>query len=270
MVSALTSGAVTTSWSTTQPGGSSDYDVAYDIWFNQTPTTTGQPNGSELMVWLNHNGSVQPFGSEVASNVALDGTNYNIWEGTQSSWNTVTYEMTTPAASVTNLDIGALTQDMVSRGYTQSSYYLIDVEAGFELWQGGAGLKTNSFSVTLDGSPAGPRRLRHPVVQPRSTRRRRLLRHVLGGEQLAGRLPGAGRGHEHRIGPAEQLAARLDFPRRPGDRQPLERRLRPVRQQRDRDEPVVQRHARTRRQHDGRLHRHPGGQQRRAVGRVLQ
>jgi hypothetical protein len=153
-VSALTSGAVTTSWSTTQPGGSSDYDVAYDIWFNQTPTTTGQPDGTELMVWLNHNGPVQPFGSEVASNVGVDGTNYNIWEGTQSSWNTVTYEMTTPATSVTNLDIGALTQDMVSRGYTQSSYYLIDVEAGFELWQGGAGLKTNSFSVTLNGSPA--------------------------------------------------------------------------------------------------------------------
>jgi hypothetical protein len=156
VVSSLTSGSVTTSWSTTQPGGSSAYDVAYDIWFNQTPTTTGQPNGSELMVWLNHNGSVQPFGSEVASNVGLDGHNYNIWEGTQSSWNTVTYEMTSPATSVSNLDIGSLAQDMVNRGYTKSSWYLIDVEAGFELWQGGAGLKTNSFSVTVNGSPAGP------------------------------------------------------------------------------------------------------------------
>ena len=58
----LTTGKVTTSWSTTQPGGSA-YDVAYDIWFNQTPTTSGQPNGTELMVWLNHNGPVQPFGS---------------------------------------------------------------------------------------------------------------------------------------------------------------------------------------------------------------
>jgi hypothetical protein len=155
-ISSLTSGSVTTSWSTTQPGGSSAYDVAYDIWFNQTPTTTGQPNGSELMVWLNHNGSVQPFGSEVASNVGLDGHTYNIWEGAQSSWDTVTYEMTSPATSVSNLDIGSLAQDMVNRGYTQSSWYLIDVEAGFELWQGGAGLTTNSFSVTVNGSPAGP------------------------------------------------------------------------------------------------------------------
>src|SRR6516165_5614326 len=54
-VSSLATGKVTTSWSTTQPGGSSNaYDVAYDIWFNQTPTTSGQPNGTEIMVWLNH------------------------------------------------------------------------------------------------------------------------------------------------------------------------------------------------------------------------
>jgi cellulose 1,4-beta-cellobiosidase len=151
-VSALTPGKVTTSWSTTQPGGSANaYDVAYDIWFNQTPTTSGQPNGTELMVWLNHNGSVQPFGSEVASNVSIGGHTYNIWYGTQSSWDTVTYDMTTANTSVSGLDVGTLTQDAVSRGYTNSSWYLIDVEAGFELWQGGAGLATNSYSVNISG-----------------------------------------------------------------------------------------------------------------------
>jgi len=154
-VSALTAGKVTTSWSTTQTG-SGAYDVAYDIWYNQTPTTTGQPNGTEMMVWLNHNGSVQPFGSEVASNVSIGGHTYNIWYGTQSSWDTVSYEMTSGTTSVSNLDVGTLTQDMVSRGYTQSSWYLIDVEAGFELWQGGAGLATNSFSVNVNGASPSP------------------------------------------------------------------------------------------------------------------
>jgi hypothetical protein len=38
-VSNLTPGTATTSWSTTQTG-SGAYDVAYDIWFNQTPTTS--------------------------------------------------------------------------------------------------------------------------------------------------------------------------------------------------------------------------------------
>ena len=156
-VSNLTTGKVTTSWSTSQPGGSSNaYDVAYDIWINQTPTTSGQPNGTEIMVWLNHNGSVQPFGSEVASNVSLGGHTYNIWYGTQSSWDTVTYDMTSGSTSVSNLDVGTLAQDSVSRGYTKSSWYLIDVEAGFELWQGGAGLATNSFSVAINGSGPSP------------------------------------------------------------------------------------------------------------------
>jgi hypothetical protein len=155
-VSDLTAGKVTTSWSTTQPGGSSAYDVAYDIWFNQTPTTTGQPDCTEMMVWLNHNGSVQPFGSEVASNVSLGGHTYNVWYGTQSSWDTVTYDMTSGTTSVSNLDVGTLAQDMLSRGYTSSSCYLIDVEAGFELWQGGAGLETNSFSVNINGSSPTP------------------------------------------------------------------------------------------------------------------
>ena len=156
-VSSLTTGKVTTSWSTTQPGGSAnDYDVAYDIWVNQTPTTSGQPNGTEIMVWLNHNGSVQPYGSEVASNVSLGGHTYNIWYGTQSSWDTVTYDMTSGSTSVSNLDVGTLAQDSVSRGYTKSTWYLIDVEAGFELWQGGAGLATNSFSVSINGSSPTP------------------------------------------------------------------------------------------------------------------
>jgi hypothetical protein len=168
-VSNLTAGKVTTSWSTTQPGGSNDYDVAYDIWYNQTPTTSGQPNGTELMVWLNHNGPVQPFGSVVASNVSIGGHTYNIWEGQMSTWDTVTYDMTSGTTSVSNLDVGTLTQDMVNRGYTKSSWYLIDVEAGFELWQGGAGLATNSFSVNVNGSGTPPPTTPPPTTPPPTT-----------------------------------------------------------------------------------------------------
>jgi hypothetical protein len=162
-VSNLGTGKVTTSWSTTQPGGSNNYDVAYDIWFNSTATTSGQPNAEELMVWLNHNGPVQPFGSVVASNVSIGGHTYNIWEGNQG-WNTVSYVMTSGTTSVSNLDVGQLAQDSVSRGYMTGSDWLIDVEAGFELWTGGAGLATNSFSVNLNGSAPPP-----PTTPPATT-----------------------------------------------------------------------------------------------------
>lgn len=154
-VARLQPGMVTTSWSTSQAGGSSAYDVAYDIWFNQTAATNGQPNGAELMIWLNHHGSVQPFGSEVASKVSLGGRSYNVWFGNQG-WNTISYTMTSPATSVSSLDIRQLAWDAVRRGYIHKSWYLLDVEAGFELWQGGAGLATKSFSVTVGGGSRSP------------------------------------------------------------------------------------------------------------------
>jgi hypothetical protein len=141
-------GRVTTSWRTSQPGGSNDYDVAYDIWFNQAPATSGQPNGTELMIWLNHHGPVHPFGSQVASNVGIGGRRYNVWFGKQG-WNTLSYSMTRGTTSVSNLDLRPLIADAVKRGYLSPSWYLIDVEAGFEMWHGGAGLATNSFSVKV-------------------------------------------------------------------------------------------------------------------------
>jgi Glycosyl hydrolase family 12/Cellulose binding domain len=167
-VSSMATGDVTSSWSTTQTG-SGAYDVAYDIWYNQTPTTAGQPNGTEIMIWLNHNGSVQPFGSEVASNVSIGGKSYNVWEGGQSSWDTVSYSMTTGTTSVSNLDIDQITQDAVNRGYLQKSWYLIDVEAGFELWQGGAGLATNSFSVAVNSGSTTPPTTTPPTTTPPTT-----------------------------------------------------------------------------------------------------
>ena len=134
----------------TQPGGSNIYNVAYDIWFNQTPTTSGQPKGGELMIWLNHSGPLRPAGVQVASNVSIGGHSYHVWLR-QWRWNTISYTMTTGTTSVSHLDLQPLVADAVSRGYIQNSWYLIGVEAGFELWHGGTGLATNSFSVNVAG-----------------------------------------------------------------------------------------------------------------------
>ena len=137
-------GSATSSWSTTQPA-SGAYDVAYDLWFNSTPTTTGQPDGTEVMIWLNSRGGVKPFGSQSGTaNVA--GANWNVWTGQQTSWKIISYVLNPGGTSVSNLDIKALINDAVSRGSINPAHYLIDAEAGFEIWQGGQGLATNSFS----------------------------------------------------------------------------------------------------------------------------
>ncbi len=142
---------VTSSWSVSTPGGSGNvYDVAYDIWTNQTPTTSGQPNGTEIMVWLGHHDSVEPAGAIVADGVWIDGYQYNIWRTAGSGpGGVVTYQMTSQRNAVTGLNIGDLVLNSELSGYISPLWYLIAVEAGFEIWRGGTGLATNSFSVNL-------------------------------------------------------------------------------------------------------------------------
>ncbi len=147
--SRIRAGTVTTSWRTSQPGGSNIYNVAYDIWFNQTPATGGKANGAELMIWLNHHGRKHPYGSQVASDVSIGGRSYNVWFGDAHGFNTVSYTRTSGTTSVRNLDLRPLLADAMSRGYISASWYLISVEAGFEVWQRGTGLATNSFSVNI-------------------------------------------------------------------------------------------------------------------------
>ena len=65
-----------------------------------------------------------------------------------SGWNYIAYRRVTPTASVTNLNIKAFIDDSVTRGSTDPSWYLIDAEAGFEIWKGGMGLGETSFSFT--------------------------------------------------------------------------------------------------------------------------
>ena len=138
--------SATSSVSITQPSGYNN-DAAYDIWFNQTSTTPGQPNGTEIMIWLNHQGSIQPFGSN-SGNVTIDGASWAAWTGRQTSWNIVSYVANTPVTSVSNLNLLPFFSDAVSRGSLQPTWWLIDVEYGFEIWTGGQGLAASNFSVS--------------------------------------------------------------------------------------------------------------------------
>jgi hypothetical protein len=135
-------------WSTTQTD-SDAYVVAYDIWFNMTPSTPRRPDGAELMIWLNNRGDMQPAGRRIASRVRIGGAAYDVWFDHSRSWNYIAYVRSAATASVSNFDLKAFIKDAVERGYIQTAWYLISVEAGFELWQGGTGLASNSFSVTV-------------------------------------------------------------------------------------------------------------------------
>ena len=136
---------IQTSVSMSYPG-SGVYDASYDIWFDPTPRTNGQNTGAELMVWLNHTGSVQPVGSRVAT-VNLAGGTWDVWYG-NSGWNVVSYVRTSPTSSIA-FPVHTFYDDMVNRGYAQRSWYITSVQAGFEPWVGGVGLAVNDFSYSI-------------------------------------------------------------------------------------------------------------------------
>jgi hypothetical protein len=145
--------SATTGVNITQPYGYNN-DAAYDIWFNQTSTTSGQPNGTEVMIWLNHQGAVQPFGSETAT-ATINGADYEVWTGNQSSWKVISYVASTPVTGVSSLNLLPFFADAVSRGSLNPSWWLIDVEFGFEIWTGGQDLAASNFSVSAAAGSSG-------------------------------------------------------------------------------------------------------------------
>ena len=138
--------SATSSVSFTQPSGYNN-DAAYDIWFNQTSKASGQPDGAEVMIWLNRQGAIQPFGSRVAT-ATIDGAQYEVWIGSQRSWKIVSYVASSPVTSVSELNLLPFFGDAVTRGSLDPSWWLIDVEFGFEIWTGGKGLAISGFSVS--------------------------------------------------------------------------------------------------------------------------
>ena len=140
---------IRTSVSMTYPG-SGVWDAAYDIWFDPTPRTDGQNTGAEIMVWLNHQGSIQPVGSRVGTANIAGGT-WDVWFG-NIGWNVVSYVRTSATSSM-DFAVNDFFSDTVNRGYGQRSWYLTSIQAGFEPWVGGAGLAVNSFAVTTGNTP---------------------------------------------------------------------------------------------------------------------
>jgi len=135
----------TIQWSNTL-GATGTWNCTSEAWF-KTNATPGDPDGAELMIWINHSGSVQPGGSQIGT-ANIGGYTWEVWFS-QISWNFITYRITSPTNAL-NLDYRPYIDDAISRGYIQNSWYMMDIEAGFEIWSGGTGLALNSFSAAIN------------------------------------------------------------------------------------------------------------------------
>ncbi len=101
------------------------------------------------MIWLNSKGGLDPRGSPLAT-VEIAGASWEVYFHGRSDWNYIAYKKTTPALSVT-FNLKDFIDDSISRGYIQPSWYLDNMEAGFEIVCDGKGLTSNSFSASVAG-----------------------------------------------------------------------------------------------------------------------
>ncbi|MCK1822441.1 cellulose binding domain-containing protein, partial [Streptomyces sp. XM83C] len=140
--------------------GNAVYDAAYDIWLDPTPRKDGV-NRTEIMVWFNRVGPIQPVGSRVDT-ATVAGRQWEVWSGNNGG-NDVLSFVATSTLSSWSFDVMDFVRQTIARGLAQNNWYLTSVQAGFEPWQNGAGLAVNSFSSTVNtggstdpGNPGNP------------------------------------------------------------------------------------------------------------------
>ncbi|CQR65364.1 cellulose binding domain-containing protein [Streptomyces leeuwenhoekii] len=132
------------------------YNASYDIWLDPTPRTDGV-NRTEIMIWFNRVGPIQPIGSQVGT-ASVGGRTWEVWSGSNGS-NDVLSFVAPSAIGSWSFDVMDFVRATVARGMAQNNWYLTSVQAGFEPWQNGTGLAVNSFSSTVNtggGTPGGP------------------------------------------------------------------------------------------------------------------
>jgi hypothetical protein len=142
-------GDVRSSWAVTVPHRG-DYNVAYDVWLDPTPRREGANTGAELMIWLDRTDRVQPIGAERGS-VRIGDASWTIWTGENQGTPVISYVRDQPTSQVLDLPITEFVGDATRRGVVQPSWFLTNIQAGFEPWIGGEGLSTDAFALTRNG-----------------------------------------------------------------------------------------------------------------------
>jgi hypothetical protein len=132
-------------WDTTQvPHGR--WDAAFDIWFGRHPMSTGQARGAELMIWLGARRIGVPARTPV---VHIDHARWYLehWRACHlgDCWNYIQFRRVQPVRRVHRLRLQPFIGRGEKRGWIRPGWWLENIEAGFELWQGGRGLATDRF-----------------------------------------------------------------------------------------------------------------------------
>jgi hypothetical protein len=143
---------ILTSWSFSNFGAATPgkYDGVIDMFLNTNTTQpVAEPNGAEVMVWLNHS-NIELTGQQLPDQ-KIDRTKYHVFSVRNTTslggWNQIAFERVNPVSSVSNFDLVPFLQAAESDGAVLPNWYLQYTTAGFGIWFGGDGLVSNAFTA---------------------------------------------------------------------------------------------------------------------------
>jgi Glycosyl hydrolase family 12 len=124
------------------------YNVSYDLWVHPQQDPPNPNGGLEIMIWTTTR-DVVPIGGNQGYTVGFGGAEWEVWYGSAGAWNTVTYRRVTNTSSV-DMDLLPFVEHAVGQGYAQDSWYLLGVEAGFEIWEGNQAMTSSYYQVSVE------------------------------------------------------------------------------------------------------------------------
>jgi cellulose 1,4-beta-cellobiosidase len=138
------------------------YNTSYDLWFGKRRMTQGHADAVELMIWLNHRGACCVLRRN-APIVTIGGVRYYYqwWRpydrGSKLSWNYLQFRRVVQTTQVTNLNLKSFVtfgeqahpRLRQPKPLISTRWWLENVNAGYEIWNGGVGLRTTSFSARI-------------------------------------------------------------------------------------------------------------------------
>ncbi len=125
-------------------GVSGTFNAAYDVWIDADQGYSGNAPDYFLMLWPWTQGDVRPAGT-VTGNVTIEGVKWDVWTGGvgEGGGKYIAYQSANTESL--HVDLKPFLDDAVANRGLPASSYVLNVQAGFEIWNGGSGLASEYF-----------------------------------------------------------------------------------------------------------------------------